>query len=572
MTRTSVDHNIPTTLYENLFAEDPLGEKLFAYWLGTAFPHVRGHFETMGASGAAATPFSQEADRLSPKLVPPQSKSDPYKIDFHESYEELKKLSYGKNIIGLKFDPQFLARHKAIRHTAGFGAGYYFAQTETGLYCPICMTDALARVLEMHGRDEMTQTTLAHLTTSNLKDLWEGAMFLTEREGGSDVGVNSVQAEKIENKWFLSGHKWFCSNAGAKAILALARMPGADGAPDKGTRGLGLFLILPDINPDIRKTMEYHKLKDKLGVRSMASAEITLHQTPAFLLGGAGEGFKMMADMVNMSRLYNAVASIGVAKRAILEACAYGTFRKAFGKTLRNTPLWRSEMADLIAEHLGLMFLVFESSRTLDKSDLRDAEASSLVRILTPLAKGSSAKFAVWACSESMELVGGNGYIEEDTVMPRLLRDAQVLPIWEGTTNIQSLDVLRAAAKEGVGAFEKRIAIALQKAGAAVSPELMSSLKAHIGAFQKEIAHFGSASPETKERMARVLLEKMSRIFSMCMMAESCTDSGLQDVCQAALNRLLKRPAPTSPLGMLVDSDSIQGEDVLLNSIFAQKP
>lgn len=566
MTQTKIEHNIPETTFENLFLEDPLSEKLFAYWLGKAWSDVRPHFEKMGRAGAEATPYSRIADRQLPVLTKADEASA-QEIKFDGAYQKLRALSYGEGIISIKFDPRFLAKHKAVRHMVGFGAGYYFAQTETGLYCPICMTDALARVLELHGRDDETQTTLAHLTTHDLKSLWEGAMFLTERQGGSDVGANLVRAEKREGRWFLSGHKWFCSNANASAILVLARMPGEEGALEKGTRGLGLFLILPEGHKNIRFSMEYHKLKDKLGVRSMASAEITLHETPALLIGGAGEGFKMMADMVNMSRLYNSIASVAVAKRALLEACAYGKSRTAFGATLQNLPLWRSEMADLVAEHLGILFLVFEGVRALDQADLRNQEAATLARLITPLAKGTSAKFSVWACSEAMELIGGNAYIE-DHILPRLLRDAQVLPIWEGTTNIQSLDALRAVSKEGVGALMARIQKALLAAENAKLPtSLLNGLKSELAAYQEKLQATAQANDVEKERGARWLLEKTSRLFSMALLAEASSHADLKEVTQAALHRLLKRPGLTAPLGLLTDVESVNSEEILIKNI-----
>ena len=263
-------------------------------------------------------------------------------------------------------------------------------------------------------------------------------MFLTEKQGGSDVGANTVQAEESQGRWLLSGDKWFCSNADAPTALVLARMPGDEGALTSGTRGLGLFLVLRNDPPQNHKSWLTHRLKDKLGVRTMASGEITFQKTEGYLIGGAGEGFKIMTEMVNMSRLYNAVSSTAIARRAVLEAYCFGEERQAFGKKLRDLPLWRACMADLAAEQIALLFLVFESTRQLDLADNGDDNGARLARLMTPLAKALSGKLAVFAASEAMELIGGNAYIEEH-ILPRLLRDAQVLPIWEGTTDRKSV-------------------------------------------------------------------------------------------------------------------------------------
>jgi alkylation response protein AidB-like acyl-CoA dehydrogenase len=450
-----------------------------------------------------------------------------------------------------------------VRHQLGFAIGYYFAQTEAGLFCPICMTDALGRVLERHNGLPQAQTALGHIASPDLPQLWEGAMFMTEKQGGSDVGANTVRAENKNGRWFLYGDKWFCSNADAKAILALARMPGDEGAADRGTRGLGLFLVLREEPKNNPSTWLTHRLKDKLGVRSMASGEITFNGTEAFLIGGAGEGFKIMTEMVNMSRLYNAVASLGIVRRSVMEAAAFGNERKAFGRKLSELPLWRAGLADIAAEHLGLMFLVFESTRQLDRADNGDEQAAKLMRLMTPLAKGVGGKLAVFAASECMELIGGNGYIEEH-IMPRLLRDAQVLPIWEGTTNIQSLDLIRALQKEGPDALLARCSTALKNSKA--KEALNSGATKKITELKEALSALNRLSADDVQRGSRHLLELASRTLSLCLILESTAESGLKSISEAAAERILARPSATAPLA---GSPAAQGtEDVLIKAIF----
>jgi alkylation response protein AidB-like acyl-CoA dehydrogenase len=255
------------------------------------------------------------------------------------------------------------------------------------------------------------------------------------------VGATGTRAVRDGEHWRLFGEKWFCSNVDAEAILTLAR---PDGAPE-GTRGLGLFLVLRD-RDGRRNGLRIDRLKDKLGVRSMPTGEVTLDGAVGELVGDVGAGFKQMAEMLNLSRMYNAVCSIGLARRAIHESTEYLRARRTFGRPAIEHALVRETLADLNAEEIGGKHLVFTLTHHLGRADQGSAPDQLLVRILTPLVKYATAKTAVWAASEGIELHGGNGYIE-DSVMPRLLRDAQVLPVWEGTTNILVLDALRACAK-----------------------------------------------------------------------------------------------------------------------------
>jgi acyl-CoA dehydrogenase len=288
-------------------------------------------------------------------------------------------------------------------------------------------------------------------------------MFLTERRGGSDVGgATETRGERAaDGSWRLHGAKWFCSNANAEIILALARMP--DGAP--GTRGLGLFLLprtLP--NGTANDGIVVQKLKEKLGVRSMATGEIELRGASAFLIEGEGKGFLAMAEMVNVSRLYNAIASVAIARRSLREGQRNALWREAFGKRLAEQPLYVRGLVELANDVRGALLLTFDAVNALDRED------RPLLRGLTPLAKAGTARLAVDAASAACEMLGGNGYIEE-WVTPRLLRDAQVLPIWEGTTNVQALDLLRAATKER--ALEALVADSIQR-----GPELADAWRA----------------------------------------------------------------------------------------------
>ena len=392
----------------------------------------------LAAMGEAAlrevAPRAAIADREQPRLITHDPRGERVsRVEYHPAYREMERVAYGSGMIAMKYQTH---EHSQASQLVGFGLGYLFAMAECGLYCPVCMTDGVARVLTRHGTEDQVMRVVPHLSSTDPQTLWTGGMFLTERAGGSDVGANQTVAAKDGGGWRLTGHKWFCSNVDAEAVLVTAR---PEGAP-AGTKGLRTFLLLTRDNPGV--TIE--RLKPKLGVRSMATGEVTLDGARAEEVGG----FEAIAEMLNLSRLYNSVAACAVLGRAVYEARHYIEKRQAFGRPILEWPLAQETFFDLEAEHVGALLLTFEAVDALGRADAGDAEAARLVRVLTPIVKAVTGKLAVPCVSEAMELIGGNGYIEESP-LPRLLRDAQVLPIWEGTTNILVLDALRVMNKDG---------------------------------------------------------------------------------------------------------------------------
>ena len=392
-------------------------------------------FSSMGERAAKdVAPLAAIADREQPRLITHDARGERVsQVVYHPAYREMERIAYGSGMIAMKYQTH---DHSAAAQLTGFALGYLFAMAELGLYCPLCMTDGVARVLTRHGTHEQVSRVVPHLTSTDRDTLWTGGMFLTERAGGSDVGANETVARKNgDGTWRLTGHKWFCSNVDAEAVLVTARINGGG----EGTRGLGTFLLLPRETNGV--TIE--RLKNKLGVRSMPTGEVTLTDARAEEVGS----FAAMTDMLNLSRIYNSVAACGAIGRAVYEARHYIERRQAFGRAVIEWPLAQETFFDLAAEHAAALLLTFETIDCLARADAGDAEAARLLRILTPITKAVTGKVAVPCVSEAMELIGGNGYIEESP-LPRLLRDAQVLPIWEGTTNILVLDALRVAHKD----------------------------------------------------------------------------------------------------------------------------
>ncbi|HVS33678.1 MAG TPA: acyl-CoA dehydrogenase family protein, partial [Thermoanaerobaculia bacterium] len=441
---------------------------------------------SMGERAATyVAPRAQTADRECPRLVTHDERGNRInRVDYHPSYREMERVAYGSGMIAMKYSAH---EHTAEAPFVSFALGYLFAMAEMGLYCPLCMTDGVARVLTRHGTSEQIERVVPHLASTDPDQLWTGGMFLTERAGGSDVAANETTARRNGTTWLLSGQKWFCSNVDAQAVLVTGKPEGAA----EGIRGIRTYLLLTRDNPGV--TIE--RLKEKLGVRSMPTGEVTLRDAPAEEIGD----FRAIAEMMNLSRLYNAVAAVAVIGRAIHEARWYVERRRAFGRRVVEFPLVAETLLDLEAEHLGALLLTFDCVDALRRADAGDGEAARLLRILTPIAKAVTGKLAVPCVSECMELIGGNGYIEE-WPMPRLLRDAQVLPIWEGTTNILVLDTLRVARKE--------------RSHELLLSRIRSSFPARAEALESSLASL-------EERQARRWVDDLARAYEITLLVEA---------------------------------------------------
>ncbi len=315
-----------------------------------------------------------------------------------------------------------------------------WARLDIGVMCPVTMTGAAVPVL---ARD--VDGPGAELADAILEAARDGrgdghplmGMAMTEPQGGSDLSGSSVVAtEHPDGTFTLDGHKWFVSHAVADGLLVLAREPGV-GA---GSRGLSCFLV-PGWRADgSRNGIELQRLKDKLGTRSLASAEVILRGAQATRIGDAGRGVPTIIEMVVHTRMDCCLGNAGILARAVGEAVNHVRGRAAFGRTLVDQPLMRMVLADLLLEREAALALAYEVARGFQVAD-------PVGRIVTAVAKYWITRRAVLGCIECVETMGGNGYTEEFPVA-RLYRDAQVNSTWEGSGNVMALDVLRAIAKD----------------------------------------------------------------------------------------------------------------------------
>jgi alkylation response protein AidB-like acyl-CoA dehydrogenase len=423
---------------------------LALYMAPAELRHMEPHFERLGRLvGGRLDELAREADKTPPRLEPRNRRGEDRQIIVKApAYLEMERLAFGELALAAVSHRSALGWEGPLSSAGKYTLTYLFAQSEFGLLCPVNMTDSLTRTIRRFAAPELLERYLPGLLAEDCESQLQGAMFMTERLAGSDVGATETRAVRqsgeLGHHWLLYGDKWFCSNADADLALVLAR---PDGAPT-GTAGLGLFLMprtLPSGEPNRYRIV---RLKDKLGTRAMPSGEIVLEGAAAWLVGELGQGFKQMAEMVNQSRLSNGIRSTGMMRRAVHEALTVALGRRAFGRRLIELPLLRRQLIKIILPaEAGLSVALFTAD-CLDRADAGDAEALTLRRILTPLIKLRACRDARKVAGDAMEMRGGNGYIEE-WIEPRLLRETHLGSIWEGTSNIIALDIVRAASKAG---------------------------------------------------------------------------------------------------------------------------
>jgi alkylation response protein AidB-like acyl-CoA dehydrogenase len=427
----------------NFWRDDPsLADLLALRMEPRLLGHLAPHLDRLGGLAASVLDGLARTMDANPPVLHPRDRfgRDDFRIVHHPAYAEAQKILMGEfGLHAMSHRGGVLGWPQAIPPIAKYALQYLAATAEFGLLCPISMTDSLTRVLRRFASPALLQAWLPGLTSQKPESWLTGAMFMTEKAAGSDVGATETVAQLHAGIWRLSGQKWFCSNAGCDVALTLARV-----SAEPGTRGLGLFLLprrLADGSPNHWRIV---RLKEKLGTRGMASGEAILDGAMAEPVGDLSRGFAQMAEMVNVSRLSNGVRSAGMMRRAWLEARTASRGRLAFGRAVIDFPAQRRQLQKiLLPAEQALSFSVWTAA-LMGEADAGDAEAIRLLRLATPLLKFRACRDARKVCGDAMEARGGNGYIE-DFCESRLLRDAHLGSIWEGTSNIVAEDAIRRA-------------------------------------------------------------------------------------------------------------------------------
>ncbi|HVF20598.1 MAG TPA: acyl-CoA dehydrogenase family protein [Mycobacteriales bacterium] len=446
-------------------------------------------------------------------------------------WETQRQAAARHGLVALPYEAEARTTWGAGARTVQLGLIHLYAPSSATFSCPVAMSDGAATVLAAEGVDPALRDRLLPRLLSRDPDVaWTSGQWMTETEGGSDVGRSTTRATQVaDGSWRLTGEKWFCSSTNSEFAIALAR---PEGAPD-GSRGLATFVVPryagedEALDPsrfarDTAPGLSVHRLKDKLGTRALPSAEVRLDDALAWPVGDPTvPGLKRMLGLVQVTRLHNTACAAAGMRRGLLMARTYAETREAFGAPLWRQPLHRETLAWLAVDTeaaFALGSLCFDLLGRLEVDG--DAAAGRLLRLAATLAKASTGRLAVAAASEYVEAFGGPGYIE-DTEVPRLLRDSQVLPIWEGTTNVLSLDVLRALSRdralEGYLAYVDRVF----DESATALPALVDALAPVRDAVaQSAVAASIDPGSVRVQAQARGLMTRLAHLLASCALVE----------------------------------------------------
>jgi len=547
---------------ENFFRVDDGLRRLLPLYLDAAtLTHFTPHFDRLGAlAGDRLDELAAVADKNPPVLHPRDRWGrDEDWIDYHPAYREMEKIAFGDfQFHAMSHRGGVLGWAEPLPPVAKYTFTYLFVQAEFGLMCPISVTDTSIHLIRKYAEPKLKEYLLSRMLSADLGGLWKGTQFMTEKAGGSDVGAIETVARQEGGCWRLHGEKWFCSHADADVALMLAR---PEGAP-AGTGGLALFALPRRLEDGRRNAYRIVRLKDKLGTRSMASGEIRLDGAMAYPVGRLDQGFKQMLDQVNLSRLSHGVRAAAMMRRCLNEALAASCGRQAFGRPVIEHPLMRRQLMKIMVPAEQALSLMLFTADALGRAQAGSSEAESLLRILTPLIKFRACRDNIQVATGAMEARGGNGYIEE-WVNARLVRDAQIGVLWEGTSNMIALDlVMRAIGK--VGAHRGLAQRLTERLSAAALPagfrqSLGESLDRAI-ALAEDVARHPEAEPEARQA-ATALYNATSAVL---LAWEGTRDPA--DARRALVSRFVleHRLAPRDPLARPKGDWQERATDLLL--------
>jgi len=502
---------------------------------------VQGHLDEMGELAGGELYQLQQADRLNEPVL---TQWDPWgeRIDHIEVtslWRRAEVVAAEHGLIAIPYEQS----HGALSRLYQFSLVYLFTPSVDIYSCPLAMTDGAARTLSQSGNQQLIDQALPHLLSRDPQEFWTSGQWMTELPGGSDVGQTETQARCEDGQWQLHGRKWFTSATTSQMALTLAR---PEGNP-AGGKGLGLFYLETRDQDGRLRNIQINRLKDKLGTRKVPTAELLLTGTPAELVGEPQNGVRQISPMLNITRTWNAISAISLMRRGLNLAWDYGRKRVAFGAALIDKPLHRETLLQLEAEFAGAFYLSFEMVHLLGIAEAEglNSQQEAYLRLLTPLVKLTTGKQAVAVLSEVLECFGGAGYIE-DTGLPTLLRDAQVLPIWEGTTNVLSLDSLRALGSP-------------QQAGDLLAYLLEQIPQGEALVLKQARQALGAAGQWLSQTQDRDMLERGARRFALTVgrslqlsaLARQAQNTTLGDELPLVLEDLMQRYAWT-PLNQIL--------------------
>jgi alkylation response protein AidB-like acyl-CoA dehydrogenase len=493
--------------------------------------------------------LARQAEREKPFVVP----FDPWgrRIDhLHVSraWQDLQDISAREGMIAIGYHRE----HGEHSRLYQFAKLYLFHPSSAFFTCPLAMADGAAKVLETYGQTPRHREAFVHLTSRDPARFWTSGQWMTERTGGSDVSATSTTVQLDGEQARLYGTKWFSSATTSQMALALARLPDSPA----GSRGLTLFLVptyseSANSAPKPLNHIKILRLKDKLGTWALPTAELSLEGSLAYQVGERDQGVKTVASMLNITRLYNSVCSVGQMTRALEQMKDYSRKRDVFGEKLDRQILHVTTFA---AEELKLLagfVLTMELVHLIGKQECGAAgpHDGDILRLMTPICKLFTARSAIQTASEVVEGFGGAGYIE-DTGIPVHLRDSQVFPIWEGATNVLSLDMLRALQKNNaLQALREDVAQRLKGIRTPEIGPLRDQLTMKLQALELRLTAWAKGSPEDQVASARDLAFYLAWLYSAVLIAGWADQEGAgnRKALQVWLAQLLKQIGEWKP-------------------------
>lgn len=500
----------------NWYLTDPMLQFTMAYYLqpeelGVAEPHLTRIGELMGGP---VTRWAEETDRNPPQL-------ERYDRWGHDISRVVMPESFTRSKRAI-LDAQQALRDDAKRSGVSpslplFASNYLLNQADIGMACALGTGGNMVRSLvSAYAPPDVRDYVLGKLNSGE----WDGeaAQLMTERTGGSDLGALETTATRCGDAWLLNGFKWFASNCAGEAFVVLAK---PEGAPDS-TRGVASFLVLRTRRDGSRNGVRVRRLKDKLGTRSVASGEIEFVDAEAFLLSGEpqadsgpadGKGLGRMMELTNKLRLGTASFAVGNARRALVEALCYTRQRRAFGEALIDKPLIRRKLAEMVVDVEAALALIFDGTGATNHRQPQTIRQ----RIAVPVTKLRVCRLGLTAASDAVELHGGNGYIETWPVA-RILRDAQVNTIWEGSDNILCLDVRRGM--EQSRAHEPLLARMRDAVSVSDDDETTRLVSQRIEDLDAAITAWTKLDPEVAEARLFPLAQFMGDVYAGALLTE----------------------------------------------------
>ncbi|NXA55305.1 ACD11 dehydrogenase, partial [Nothocercus julius] len=435
------------------------------------------------------------------------------------AWKRMKEISAEEGLIAEAYERRYSnwsRVHQAIKL-------YLFSNFSGGFNCPLAMTDGAAKVIESLGVPAPLKNVFDHLTSRDPKKFWTSGQWMTELKGGSDVanGTETLARKQPDGTYHLHGFKWFTSAADSDVTLTLARKADAKGHVKQGSGGLSLFYLKVQDEDGKLNNIKVQRLKDKLGTRQMATAELWLDGAKAELISAEGRGVASISHMLNITRIHNVIGAVASMRRMISLSREYALRRVAFGKLLKDHPLHMQTIARMEVQTRGAFLLAMEIVRLLGlvETNMANEQDQLLLRLLVPVAKLYTGKQASAVVVEAMECFGGQGYME-DTGLPVIVRDTLVLSIWEGTTNILSLDVLRSLTKSQGQVMTVFISTVQRKLELASSTEKLEAAVKLVREAVRLVQSAGSKGVATMEVAARDFSYSLARIYAGALLIE----------------------------------------------------